>query len=103
MYDFFLIQMHIILGIKLSTLISIIYHQKETFLYFSSFHNVLKSMAFMSGGVQKDLDSKHLLLHSASSSWSLPYLITSLSMQALAKSSSCTNRFYLEALERSHL
>jgi len=32
----------------------------------------LKSMAFMSGGLQKDLDSKRLLEHSASFSWSLP-------------------------------
>jgi zinc transporter ZupT len=59
------------------------------FLNFSSFHNVLKTMAFVSGGVQNDLDSKHFLRHSASSSWILPHLITSLSMQALAKSSSC--------------
>jgi len=32
-------------------------------------------MEFVSGGVQKDLDSKHLLRHSTSSSWSVPYLI----------------------------
>ena len=54
-------------------------------------------MAFMSGGVQKDLDSKHLLRHSASYSWSLPYLITSLFMQALAKSSSCDQSFLLRS------
>jgi hypothetical protein len=45
-------------------------------------------MAFVSGGVQNDLDSKYFLRHSTISSWSLLYLITSLSMQALAKSSS---------------
>ena len=45
-------------------------------------------MAFISGGVQNDLNSKYLLRHSASSSWSLAYLITSLSMQALVKASS---------------
>jgi len=67
--------------------------RKDEYLYFSSFHNILKSMAFISGGVQKDLDSKYLLRHSASYSWSLPYLITSLIMQALAKSSSCDQSF----------
>ena len=40
-------------------------------------------------GVQKDLDSKHLLRHSKSSSCSPPYLMTSLSMQPLAKSINC--------------
>jgi len=68
------------------------------FLNFSSFHNVMKSMTFMSGGVQNDLDSKHFLRDSTSSSWSLLYFITSLSMQALAKSSSCDQFFYLDAL-----
>jgi len=67
--------------------------ERDVFLYFSSFHNILKSVAFMSGGLQRDLDSKHLLRHSANSSWSVPYLITSLSMQALAKSSSCDKSF----------
>ena len=75
------------------------YLSSETgvFLYFSSFHNVLKSITFMSGGVRKDLDSKHFLRHSASSSRSLPYLITSLFMQALAKSSSCGQSFLLRS------
>jgi len=54
-------------------------------------------MAFMSGGVQKDLDWKHLFRHSASSSWGLPYLINSLSMQALAKSSNCDQSFLLRS------
>jgi len=71
--------------------------RKDEYLYFISFHNILKSIAFMSGGVQKDLDSKHLLRHSASYSWSLPYLITSLFMQALTKSSSCDQSFLLRS------
>ena len=40
----------------------------DVFLNFSSFHNVLKWMAFMSGGVQNYLDSKHYIRHSTSSS-----------------------------------
>ena len=72
------------------------------FLNFSSFHNVLKSMAFVSEGVQRDLDSKHFLRHSSSSSCSLPHLINSLSMQGLAKSSQLwPMSFYLCALECS--
>ena len=71
--------------------------RKDEYLYFSSFHNILKSMAFMSGGVQKNFVSKHLLRHSASYSWSLPYLITSLFIQALAKISSCDQSFLLRS------
>ena len=55
----------------------------------SSSYKVSKSMAFVFGGMQKDLDSTHLLRHSTSSSLSLQNLITCLSMQALANSSSC--------------
>jgi len=40
--------------------------KKDVILYFTSFQNVLKSMAFMSAGVQNDLDSKHFLRQSAS-------------------------------------
>jgi len=54
------------------TLMTFSYHQQKQFLYFNSFHNVLKSMAFLSGGVQKYLDSTNLLLHSKSSSCSQP-------------------------------
>ena len=50
-------------------------------------------MVFVSGSVQKDLDSKHSLRHSKSSSCSLAYLITSLSMQAISKSTSCDKFF----------
>ena len=75
---------------------------KRSFLNFSSLHNVLKSKAFVSRGVQSDTHSKHYLRHSKSSSWNLSYLITSLSMQALAKSSSYDNFFYLDALQCSH-
>ena len=59
-------------------------------------------MAFVFGGIQKDLDSTHLLRHSTSSSWSLQNLITCLSIQALANSSSCDQSFYLDALEFWH-
>jgi len=52
-------------------------------------------MAFVSGGVQKDLDSKHLLRHSKSSSCSLPYLMISLSVQPLAKSINWDQSFLL--------
>ena len=64
-------------------------------LYSSSFCDVLKSKAFVFGGVQKDLDSKHLLRYFTSSSRSLPYLITPLSMQALAESVSYDQYFLL--------
>ena len=81
--------------IKLSTLISILLSsERDVFLNFSSFHNVLKSMTFVSGGVQNDVDSKHFLRQSSISSWILLYLITSLSMQALAKSNSCDQTFF---------
>ena len=46
--------------------------ERDVFSNFSSFHNVWKSMLFVSGGVQKDLDSKNVLRHSSSSSWSPP-------------------------------
>jgi len=61
----------------------------DVLLYFSLFHNILNSMTFISGGVQKHLDSKNLLPYYASCSRSLPYLITSVSMQAPDKSSCC--------------
>ena len=70
--------------------------------YVISSHNVSKSMAFVSGDVQKHFDSPHFDRHSASSSWSLPNLITCLSMQALAESSSCDKSFSLDTLECSH-
>ena len=59
-------------------------------------------MAFVFGGVQNYLDSTHLLRYSNSSSCSLQNLITCLSMQALANSSSCDQSFCLDALEYSH-
>ena len=59
-------------------------------------------MEFVFGGVQKDLDSTHLLRHSTSSSWILQNLITCLSMEALAISISYDQFFYLDALECSH-
>jgi hypothetical protein len=69
--------------------------RKTTVLYFNPFHNVLKSMAFVSGEVQKDSDWKHLLRHSKSLFCSLPYLITSLSILPLAKSIHCDQSFLL--------
>jgi hypothetical protein len=44
----------------ISTLITIYLPSEiEVFVIFNSSHNVLKSTAFVSGGVKKDLDSKH--------------------------------------------
>jgi len=51
-------------------------------------------MAFVSGGFQNELDSKHLLRHSKSLSCSLPYLMTSLSMQPLAESINFDQSFF---------
>jgi hypothetical protein len=59
--------------------------QWKMFLYISSSYKDSKSIAFVDGGVQKDLSSTHLLHHSTSSSCSLKNLCICLSRQELAR------------------
>ena len=59
---------------------------KRIVLYVSSQYKVSKSIAFAFGGVQKDVESKHLLRQSIVSSCSEQSLSVSLSIQELAKS-----------------
>jgi len=75
--------------------------ERDVFLYVSSFSNALKSMAFRSGCVQKNLDTKHLFRHSAISPWIMPYLITC-PCEHLPSAAALTNLFYLEPQGCSH-
>ena len=91
----------------LSTLTSIqLSSERYVFLYFSSFHNISKSMAFVSGGLQKHFKSQRFDHHSASSSWSLPNLITCLSIETsrvpLAHQGLRVSSWNIESRHNSH-
>jgi len=59
-------------------------------------------MALVFGGVQKYLDSRHLLRHSTSTSWNLPISSLLCLCKHLSSPSSLTKIFNLVALECSH-